>query len=113
MSPKALRTSIVILTLYTALIHLVVLTGVLFPAPPGVAMLFALNGFGYLVLLAALFIRWPWLQEHRTLLHMLFIGYATVTILAWVIGGTRDLLGYTTQVVQLALIIALWAHMRS
>jgi hypothetical protein len=112
MSSRALRTSIVVLTIYAALIHLVVLGGVLHPSPR-LGILFAFNGLGYLALLAALFVPLPWLQRHRAGLHMIFIAYATLTILAWVVDGTRDLLGYTTQLVQLVLIIALWAHMRS
>jgi hypothetical protein len=94
----AIRIGVVGLTLITAIVHL----SLLFPDP-----VFILNGLGYLTLLAALYLPIPRLVTHRRLVRWTLIGYATLTILAWVAIGERTLLGYSTTADEVALVILL------
>lgn len=93
-----IRIGVVVLTLMAAIVHL----SLLFPDP-----VFILNGLGYLTLLAALYLPIPRLVPHRRLVRGTLIGYATLTILAWVAIGERTLLGYSTTAGEVALIILL------
>ena len=92
----AIRIGVVVLTLMAAIVHL----SRLFPDP-----VFVLNGLGYLTLLAALYLPTPLLVSHRRLVRWTLIGYATLTILAWVAIGERTLLGYSTTAGEVALVI--------
>jgi hypothetical protein len=94
----AIRIGAVVLTLITAIVHL----SLLFPDP-----VFILNGLGYLTLLAALYLPIPRLVPHRRLVRLTLIGYAMLTILAWVAIGERTLLGYSTTADEVALIVLL------
>ena len=94
----AIRIAVVVLTLMTATVHL----SLLFPDP-----VFILNGLGYLTLLAALYLPIPRLVPHRRLVRWTLIGYAMLTILAWVAIGERTLLGYSTTADEVALVILL------
>lgn len=94
----AIRIGVVVLTLMAAIVHL----SRLFPDP-----VFILNGLGYLMLLAALNLPIPRLVPHRRLVRWALIGYATLTILAWVAIGERTLVGYSTTVGELALVVLL------
>ena len=94
----AIRIGVVVLTLITAMVHL----SLLFPDP-----VFILNGLGYLTLLAALYLPIPRLVPHRRLVRWTLIGYAMLTILAWVAIGERTLLGYSTTADEVALIVLL------
>ena len=93
---------IIVLALATALIHfaLNVMMGKL-------DVLFTLNGLGYLALLAALFLPIPILSRYRSLIRWVFIVYTLITIGAWVAMGARDVLGYTTKLIEVALVILL------
>jgi hypothetical protein len=94
----AIRLSVVVLTLIAAIVHL----SLLFPDP-----VFILNGLGYLTLLAALYLPIPRLGPHRRLVRWTLIGYAMLTILAWVAIGERTMLGYSTTADEVALIVLL------
>jgi len=94
----AIRIGVVLLTLITAIVHL----SLLFPDP-----VFILNGLGYLTLLAALYLPIPRLVSHRRLVRWTLIGYAMLTILAWVAIGERTLLGYSTTADEVALVVLL------
>ena len=94
----AIRIGVVVLTVITAIVHL----SLLFPDP-----VFILNGLGYLTLLAALYLPLPRLVPHRRLVRWTLIGYATLTIVAWVAIGERTLLGYSTTADEVALVILL------
>ncbi|HEY5572458.1 MAG TPA: hypothetical protein VIK64_05520 [Anaerolineales bacterium] len=100
-SAQPAKIGIILLALATAMVHLVVLN------LGGVDALFALNGLGYLGLLALYFLPIPVAQNNRNLVRWVFIGYAAVTILAWVFVGERNLLGYGTKAVEVLLIILL------
>src|SRR5512139_1334251 len=74
---------ILVLTLITAFLHLAAaLDKQLFPEGPD--PLFILNGLGYLGLLGAYFLPIPFFQERHELVRRVLMGYAAVTILAWV-----------------------------
>jgi hypothetical protein len=94
----AIRIGVVVLTLMAAIVHM----SRLFPDP-----VFVLNGLGYLTLLAALYLPIPRLVSHRRLVRWTLIGYATLTILAWVAIGERTLLGYSTTAGEVALVVLL------
>jgi len=91
----ALRIGIVLFTLGAALIHF----SLNFPDPA-----FILNGLGYLTLLAALYLPISRLAPHRRVVRWALIGYATLTILLWVVMGERTLLGYSTTAGEVALV---------
>lgn len=112
MSRSTLRTSIIILGLITALVHLVILNIVYLRETGRPDILFTLNGLGYLALLVALFGRIPFLANQRTLVHIAFIAYTAVTILGWVFIGARGPMGYFDKFVEILLIIALYQHLR-
>ena len=97
-SDIVIRIGVAVLTLMVAVVHL----SLLFPDP-----VFILNGLGYLTLLAALFLPIPRLVPHRRLVRWTLIGYAALTILAWVAIGERTLLGYSTTAGEVALIVLL------
>jgi hypothetical protein len=94
----AIRIGVVVLTLMAAIVHL----SLLFPDP-----VFILNGIGYLALLAGLYLPVPRLVPHRRVVRWALLGYATLTILAWVAIGERTLLGYSTTAGEVALIALL------
>ena len=74
---------IIVLTLITAFLHIAAaLDKQLFPGGPD--PLFLLNGLGYLGLLGAYFLPISFLQERHELVRRVYMGYAVVTILAWI-----------------------------
>jgi hypothetical protein len=99
----AIRIGVVVLTLMAALVHI----SLLFPDP-----VFILNGIGYLALLAALYLPVSRLVPHRRAVRWTLIGYATLTILAWVAIGERTPLGYSTTAGEVALVLLLLAEGR-
>jgi hypothetical protein len=110
MSRNALRVIILITGLFTAVVHLVALNLLLGKIDP----LFTLNGLGYLGLLGAFFLDLPFLAERRRLVHLAFIAFAAVTIVAWfALGDFQDVLGIVTKIDEAILILALFMHMRS
>jgi hypothetical protein len=99
----AKQIGIVILTLATAFIHF----SLLFPD-----LMFILNGLGYLALLAAYFLPLPVARDNHGLLRWVFMAFAAVTILAWLVMGDKSwpagALGYTTKVIEVILLALLW-----
>lgn len=91
----AIRTGVILLTLFAAAIHL----SLLFPDP-----VFILNGLGYLTLLAALYLPISRLAPYQRVVRWTLIAYATLTILLWVVIGERTLLGYSTTAGEVALV---------
>ena len=99
----AIRGGVIVLTLIAASVHL----SLLFPDPA-----FILNGLGYLVLLAALYLPIPWLVSRRRALRWVLVGYATLTILLWTAIGERNALGYLTTADEVALLLLLLIESR-
>jgi hypothetical protein len=105
-----LQIGILLLGLATAAIHLVALNLSMGKVDP----LFTLNGLGYLALLAAYFLPLPILRQNHGLVRWALIGFATLTILAWVImGKPYTTLGYLTKLIEAGLIGLLLLDRRS
>ena len=113
---------IIILILITAALHLLAaFDKQLFPDGPD--PLFILNGLGYLGLLGAYFLPIPFFQQKHELVRKILIGYAILTIAAWVwiwviqyviIGGENffahdSLYGVPAKIAEVALIFLLRA----
>ena len=74
---------IILLGLFTAFLHLAAaFDKALFPSPDP---LFILNGLGYIGLLGAYFLPIPLFQQRHKLVWRAFIGYAILTIVAWLV----------------------------
>ncbi|HEX6385014.1 MAG TPA: hypothetical protein VF177_10120 [Anaerolineae bacterium] len=97
---------IIVLTIATAVIHLVILGIVL-----GVNVLFILNGLGYLALLAAIYLPLEFLAGYRSLAKWVLMGYAALTVILYFAMNWPDVwgpLGIITKVIELVLIGLLW-----
>ena len=74
---------IALTSLATALLHLAAaFDNVLFPDGPD--PLFILNGIGYMGLLGAYLLPIPFFQQQHKLVRWALIGFAIITILAWI-----------------------------
>jgi hypothetical protein len=98
-----LQVGIILLTLITAVIHL----SLVFPS-----VLFILNGLGYLALLGALFLPIPQLMGYRALARWALVGYTALTIVLWVLIGSRIPIAYVAKVDEVILIVLLWLSSR-
>jgi hypothetical protein len=103
-----LQIGIMALTAATAVIHLTRN----FPDP-----VFILNGVGYLALLAALYLPLAALEERRALVRYGLMGFAALTILAWIGIGDKHLatgyVGYIDKAIEIVLILLLWMENQS
>lgn len=106
-SPPVLRLGVIVLTLTTAIIHL-------YLGSLGLP-LFVLNGFGYLALLAALYLPIPQLTPYRSTIRWVLVGYTALTIVLWLLitGGASTAIGYIDKIVEVLLIILLVAQART
>jgi hypothetical protein len=102
-----LRFGIVVLTLATAAVHLYL--G--FQGLP----LFALNGLGYLTLLAALYLPIPQLAPYRNIARWALVGFTALTIFLWIVItlGVSAAIGYLDKIVEVMLIVLLLAEARN
>lgn len=94
---------ILVLTLGTAFIHfyLNVLLG-------KIDLLFTLNGFGYLGLVALYLLPWDFLQPFKMWIRVLFIGFTLLTIILWVfLGQPYTTIGYVDKLIELLLVFLL------
>ncbi len=109
MNRSTFRTGILIFGLFTAVVHLYLNVRGGFKFDPA----FTANGLGYLALLGLFFFNPPFLAGRETLLHYVFMGFAAVTIVAFLIAGDkRDVLGWVTKADEVLLILSLWQHLR-
>jgi len=110
MSQRTVRMAILVLGLFTALVHLVVLNLTMGTLDPK----FTLNGLGYLGLLWLFFANPGFVRGRRVLLHYAFIGFAVLTILAYFVWGhgLADPLGVVTKLDEVLLIAALAYDLR-
>lgn len=76
----------------------------------------ALNGFGYLALLAAYFLPIPFFQQRHRLVWWALVGYTVLTIVLWIIlgdkqfvPGTSSAIGYYAKAAEVLLLVFLWA----
>lgn len=109
MSRSMNRLLILLLGLFTAIVHLVILN--LGGLKYQLNYFFVLNGLAYLTLLAAFWFKFPKGQER--LVHYAYMAFALVTIIAWVfLGKPYTPLGYVTKTVEILLIIFLWLDLK-
>ena len=109
MNRSTLRIGIVIFGLFTAIVHLVLLNIRMGGFDPA----FTANGIGYLVLLGLFVFNPPFLAGRERLLHYVYMGFAAVTIVAFlIIGDKRDVLGWITKTDEVLLILSLWQDLR-
>lgn len=102
-----LQVTIVVAAVATALIHLwLYFQFPVLSAPE--ALVFLLNGIGYLGLTALLFLPWPALDPYRNLVRWVLIVYTLVTIFGWVFVGARSVLAYLDKAIEIVLVIGLW-----
>jgi hypothetical protein len=97
---------IILSNLATAFLHIS-----LFPD-----IMFALNGVGYLGLLGAYLLPIPFFQERHRLVWWVLVGYTLLTIVLWVImgskqfvAGTSSAIGYYAKAAEVILLAFLWA----
>lgn len=99
-----LQWGILVFTVITAAIHIWLGLGFLDSG----GQIFVLNGLGYLGLLALLLLPMASLARYRSSVRWLFIAYTAVTVVAWVLIGTRTPLAFFDKAVEIALIALLW-----
>jgi hypothetical protein len=98
--------AIVLLTVATAAIHFSRAM-----ADPEIRVLFVLNGLGYLILLTLLYL--PQLRDRRRWIRRIFIGYAAITVVLYVVWGLMSgewnmPIGPLDKLIEIALIALLW-----
>lgn len=118
MNRSTLRTLIIVLTIVTALVHLALgILGLTGGQGGTLDILFVLNGIGYFVLLAGLFVSsTPVLGSNRTLAHYLMIAYAGLTfVLYFVFNGVSDIgpAAIIAKLAELLLIITTYMHLNA
>ena len=104
----AMQVGIIVLAIITAIVHLYL---AIFQMHND--LLFILNGLGYLGLAGLLYLPLPMLASYRGIVRWVFIVFSAVTVMAWVLIGSRDLLAYVTKVVEVALIALLYLEGQS
>ena len=96
-----LQWAIVLLTLYTAAVH--IWLGLSIPDT-----VFLLNGIGYLGLLGLLYLPIALIAPYRNQVRWVLIAYTAVTFFAWVFIGARSTVAYIDKASEVALIVCLW-----
>jgi hypothetical protein len=99
----ALQMGIILLTLVTAAIHF----SLVFPS-----VLFILNSLGYLALLGTLFLPIPLVMDYRHVVRWALAGYAALTIVLWILMGSRIPIAYVAKADEVILIVLLWLDSR-
>ena len=112
---QLLPAAIVILALAAGVLHLA-LDVVLFRGRfflNTLSVLFLLNGIGFCALAVAFVLGGRWFGERRWLVDVALIGYTAATVIPWVWWGAPNprRIGYTAKAIEVALIVALFAHL--
>ncbi len=100
-----LEVGIIVLTGATAFLHLLLGLESKHPASFPFPGLFYLNTAGYLFLITLLYL--PALHAFQRYIRWLLILYTAATIFAWVALGERDMDGFLTKGIEIALILLL------
>jgi hypothetical protein len=98
-----MQIAIILLTIATAAIHLYL---AIFQMHSD--LLFIANAVGYLGLLGLLYLPLPMMARYHGAVRWALIVFAAVTVVAWVLIGSRDPLAYTTKVIEVVLIVLLF-----
>jgi hypothetical protein len=105
-----MQIAIILLTVATALIHLVLAYFIATQLGFQNSLMFIANGVGYLVLVAALYM--PQFKKWQSIIRWILIAFAAVTILGWVAIGQRNMIGYVDKVIEVVLIVLLFIEGR-
>jgi hypothetical protein len=103
------QSSIVLLTVATALIHIYLA----FQFPAGPDPIFLLNGLGYLGLVTLLYAPLLPLVGYRALIRWVLMAYAALTIILWSLMGARTPLAYIDKLIEVALVSLLWLEQQA
>jgi hypothetical protein len=106
MKLTSLQIVIILLTAATALIHLVLAYSIAVQMGVQNSLMFAANGIGYLVLVAALYM--PQFKKWQGIIRWLLIAFTAVTIIGWVAIGTRNTIAYVDKLIEVAMIVLLF-----
>ncbi len=101
------RLAIIVLTLATAFIHLY-LSG-------GTDILFILNGLGFLLLLAVMYVPLPFFDQFRSMAAWGLVGFSAITIVAYFVVNPNPFasaLGLLTKAIEFAIIILIVMNKR-
>jgi hypothetical protein len=99
--------SIIALTISTAIVHLLLAFGEGTLPMGTLPILWLLNGIGYLVLLAALYL--PSLAVIQPFVRWVLIAYTALTFVAWVVitHAAYDAFDYTDKIIEIVIILLL------
>ena len=108
MNASTRRSGIIVLTVITALVHLVWLNIGILADKGSIDILFTLNGLGYFALLYAYLNDFP--AGRKDLLRYAFLAFVGVTIVAWLVinGDFTDPASLITKADEVLLITFLW-----
>jgi len=114
MNRKMVRRAILVLGLFTAIVHLIILPFIVWKTVDFLYVSWILNGIGYLVFLWAVLAEPSFLEESQDLVHYAFIGFTAITIVAFFVFGAwqTDVLGWVTKLDEILLIAALVMDLR-
>lgn len=109
---SVLRVSIIVLTLATAIIHVVVAFGSTTPSSSDVP--FVLNAAGYVGLIGLLYLPIPQLDGYRGPIRVAFILFTVLTIVLYFVfaGFAFDPVGYLDKAIEVVLISLLVVEAR-
>lgn len=118
LSRTNLRWAVIVLTVFTALVHLYL--GIRsFGTVANLPILWLLNGVSYFVLLGGVLGITPVLKDRKAVAHYALMGFAVITIFAWVFlsgvlkGDPQSRLAYPDKIDEVLLIIATYMHLRA
>lgn len=97
---------VILTTLATAAIHFYLVPAEFDKGATGYGTLFVLTGVGYLAALAVMYLPWPQMSPLRGLARLAIIGIALAAIIAYLVLGFFDTLGWVTKVIEALLVIA-------
>jgi len=109
--PRLLQVTIILLVVASAAIHLSRAQ-----ANPRISLLFSLNAFGYLALVALLYLPLPWLQHWQGWVRKILIGYTALTFVLFFVWGLMagewPAIGLIDKVIEVVIIGLLWQEER-
>jgi hypothetical protein len=102
-----LQIGIIVLAVITAILHLFLAVNIGTPSLSPFPLIFYLNGLGYLVLVAALYL--PQFFSVQSLVRWILIIYTALTIMLYFVmrAGHTDLFGYSDKLVEVVLFVLL------
>ncbi len=116
MNRTILQWAVIVLAAVTALIHLALGAAGVLDGLDALSILFILNGIGFFMLLAAVFLNVPFFAGRRALAHYLLIAFAAVTLVAYfVVNGFvgMGIAAIISKVAEALLIVATFLHLRA